>query len=196
MIENKIWNNDPTQNVIGADEVGRGSFAGPIVACAVKINKSHDYLLGEVKDSKKLSEKKRNKIFEEISNTNISYSISECSNKIIDEVGISKANKLVLENSIEEIYTGIEKVFVDHFKIYKFSAVSLVRGEDNSKAIALASIIAKVYRDNLMVDFAKEYPNYLFESNKGYGTKAHRESIKKYGLTELHRNSFNLMPNI
>jgi len=195
MIENKIWNKDPGQYVIGADEVGRGSFAGPIVASAVKINKSHEYLLGEVKDSKKLSEKKRNKIFEETTKSNISYSISECSNKIIDEVGISKANKLVLENSIEEIFTGTEKVYVDHFKIYKFSSVSLIRGEDNSKAIALASIIAKVYRDNLMIEYSKKYPNYLFENNKGYGTKAHRESIKKYGLTELHRSSFNLMPN-
>ncbi len=196
MIENKVWSNNPNQYVIGADEVGRGSFAGPIVASAVKINKSHEYLLEEVKDSKKLSEKKRKAIFEKISNTNISYSISECSNKIIDEVGISKANKLVLENSIEEIYTGNEKVYVDHFKINKFSSVSLVRGEDNSKAIALASIIAKVYRDNLMIEFAKNYPNYFFENNKGYGTKAHRESIKKFGLTDLHRNSFNLMPNI
>ena len=195
MIENTIWNNDPGQYVVGADEVGRGSFAGPIVASAVKINKSHEYLLGEVKDSKKLSEKKRNKIFEQISKSNISYSISECSNKIIDEVGISKANKIVLENSIEEIFTGTEKVYVDHFKIYKFSAVSLVRGEDNSKAIALASIIAKVYRDNLMIELSKKYPHYLFERNKGYGTKAHRESIKKYGLTELHRSSFNLTPN-
>jgi len=195
MIENKIWNNDPSQYVIGADEVGRGSFAGPIVASAVKINKTHEYLLGEVKDSKKLSEKKRNKIFEQISKSNISYSISECSNKIIDEVGISKANKLVLENSIEELFTGTEKVYVDHFKIYKFSSVSLVRGEDNSKAIALASIIAKVYRDNLMIEYSKKYPHYLFENNKGYGTKAHRESIKKNGLTELHRSSFNLMPN-
>ena len=166
MIENKIWNNDPSQNVIGADEVGRGSFAGPIVACAVKINKSHDYLLGEVKDSKKLSEKKRNKIFEEISNTNISYSISECSNKIIDEIGISKSTELVLDKSIGKIYTGNEKVYVDHFKIYNYSSVSLIRGEDNSKAIALASIIAKVHRDNIMKDLSIHYPNYLFEKNK------------------------------
>ena len=71
----------------------------------------------------------------------------------------------------------------------------MVRGEDNSKAIALASIIAKVYRDNLMIEYSKKYPHYLFEKNKGYGTKAHRESINKYGLTELHRSSFNLMPN-
>ena len=86
-------------------------------------------------------------------------------------------------------------MYVDHFKINKFSSVSLVRGEDNSKAIALASIIAKVYRDNLMKKLSKKYPQYLFENNKGYGTQAHRESIEKYGLTEIHRRSFNLEPN-
>ena len=195
MIENKIWLKNKNQFVIGADEVGRGSFAGPIVAAAVKINKSHEYLLTEVKDSKKLSEKKRKEIFDLISINKITYSISECPNTIIDEIGISEANKMVLENSIEEIYTGNEKVYVDHFKINKFSSVSLVRGEDNSKAIALASIIAKVYRDNLMVKYSSEFPQYLFEKNKGYGTQAHRESINKYGLTKIHRKSFNLMPS-
>ena len=195
MIENKIWLKNKNQFVIGADEVGRGSFAGPIVAAAVKINKSHEYLLTEVKDSKKLSEKKRKEIFDLISINKITYSISECPNTIIDEIGISEANKMVLENSIEEIYTGNEKVYVDHFKINKFSSVSLVRGEDNSKAIALASIIAKVYRDNLMVKYSLEFPQYLFEKNKGYGTQAHRESINKYGLTKIHRKSFNLRPS-
>ena len=196
MIENKIWLNNPNQYIIGADEVGRGSFAGPIVAAAVKIKKSHENLLTEVKDSKKLSEKKRNEIFTLISNNNISYSISECSNNIIDDIGITKANELVLENSIKELYSGNEKVYVDHFKIKKFSSVSLVRGEDSSKAIALASIIAKVYRDNLMIKASNNYPEYLFEKNKGYGTKAHRESIAKFGLTDIHRKSFNLKPNI
>ena len=86
-------------------------------------------------------------------------------------------------------------MYVDHFKINKFSSVSLLRGEDNSKAIALASIIAKVYRDNLMKELSKKYPQYVFENNKGYGTQAHRESIEKYGLTEIHRRSFNLEPN-
>ncbi len=195
MIENKIWLKNKNQFVIGADEVGRGSFAGPIVAAAVKINKSHEDLLTEVKDSKKLSEKKRKEIFDLISINKITYSISECPNTIIDEIGISEANKMVLENSIEEIYTGNEKVYVDHFKINKFSSVSLVRGEDNSKAIALASIIAKVYRDNLMVRYSSEFPQYLFEKNKGYGTQAHRESINKYGLTKIHRKSFNLRPS-
>ncbi len=195
MIENKIWLKNKNQFVIGADEVGRGSFAGPIVAAAVKINKSHEYLLTEVKDSKKLSEKKRKEIFDLISINKITYSISECPNTIIDEIGISEANKMVLENSIEEIYTGNEKVYVDHFKINKFSSVSLVSGEDNSKAIALASIIAKVYRDNLMVRYSSEFPQYLFEKNKGYGTQAHRESINKYGLTKIHRTSFNLRPS-
>ena len=89
MIEHEIWDDNPHQYVIGADEVGRGSFAGPIVGAAVKINKSHEDLLVEVKDSKKLSEKKRNQIYELISNNNVAYSISECSNNIIDEVARS-----------------------------------------------------------------------------------------------------------
>ena len=131
------------------------------LAIAVKINKSHEDLLIEVKDSKKLSEKKRNQIFELISNNNVVYSISECSNNIIDEIGISEANKIVLENSIKEIYTGAEKVYVDHFKINDFKAISVVRGEDNCRAIALASIIAKVLRDNLMIKFSYKINNFV-----------------------------------
>ena len=133
---------------------------------------------------------KRNEIFTLISNNNISYSISECSNNIIDDIGITKANELVLENSIKELYSGNEKVYVDHFKIKKFSSVSLVRGEDSSKAIALASIIAKVYRDNLMIKASNNYPEYLFEKNKGYGTKTHMDALKEYGSTYGHRLSF------
>ncbi len=194
MIEYKIWNENPKQEIIGADEVGRGSFAGPIVGAAVKINIQHKNLLQNVKDSKKLSEKKRNKIYDEVLNTDIEYSISECSNKIIDEIGISKSNELVLEKSIGKIYTGNERVYVDHFKIYNYSSVSLIRGEDHSKAIALASIIAKVHRDNIMKDLSLVYPKYLFEKNKGYGTKQHRENLIKYGISDVHRNSFNLLP--
>ena len=196
MIEDKVWSEDPAKYIIGADEVGRGSFAGPICAAAVKINYSHLALLNNVKDSKKLSAKKREEIFSMVEENNIEYSFNESSNTFIDQFGIKNANEKVLTDSISDIYTGNEIVYVDHFKINDFKSISVVRGEDNCRAIALASIIAKVYRDKLMVEYSKEYPNYLFENNKGYGTKAHRESIKKYGLTELHRNSFNLMPNI
>ena len=194
MIEDKIWSEDPNKFIIGADEVGRGSFAGPICAAAVRINYSHLEYLSSVKDSKKLSAKKREAIFSIVQKNNIEYSFKELSNTFIDQFGIKNANEKVLTDSISDIYTGREAVYVDHFKINDFKSISVVRGEDNCRAIALASIIAKVIRDNLMIKYAEKYPEYLFEKNKGYGTKDHRKAISKYGLSNIHRKSFNLKP--
>ena len=194
MIEDKVWSEDPAKYIIGADEVGRGSFAGPICAAAVKINYSHLALLTNVKDSKKLSAKKREEIFSMVEENNIEYSFKESSNTFIDQFGIKNANEKVLTDSISDIYTGNEIVYVDHFKINDFKSISVVRGEDNCRAIALASIIAKVLRDNLMIKFSEKYPEYSFEKNKGYGTKDHREAISKYGLSNIHRKSFSLKP--
>ena len=194
MIEDKIWSENPNKFIVGADEVGRGSFAGPICAAAVKINYSHLELLANVKDSKKLSPKKREEIFSIVQKNNIQYSFKEASNTFIDQFGIKNANEKVLNDSISDIYTGNEAVYVDHFKINDFKAISVVRGEDNCRAIALASIIAKVLRDNLMIKFSEKYPEYSFEKNKGYGTKDHRKAISKYGLSNIHRKSFSLTP--
>ena len=194
MIEDKIWSENPNMFIVGADEVGRGSFAGPICAAAVKINYSHLELLINVKDSKKLSAKKREEIFSIVQKNNIQYSFKEASNTFIDQFGIKNANEKVLNDSISDIYTGNEAVYVDHFKINDFKAISVVRGEDNCRAIALASIIAKVLRDNLMIKFSEKYPEYSFEKNKGYGTKDHRKAISKYGLSDIHRKSFSLKP--
>ena len=194
MIEDKVWREDPAKYIIGADEVGRGSFAGPICAAAVKINYSHLALLTNVKDSKKLSAKKREEIFSMVEENNIEYSFNESSNTFIDQFGIKNANEKVLTDSISDIYTGNEIVYVDHFKINDFKSISVVRGEDNCRAIALASIIAKVLRDNLMIKYSEKYPEYSFEKNKGYGTKDHREAISKYGLSNIHRKSFSLKP--
>ena len=194
MIEDKVWFEDPAKYIIGADEVGRGSFAGPICAAAVKINYSHLALLTNVKDSKKLSAKKREEIFSMVEENNIKYSFNESSNTFIDQFGIKNANEKVLTDSISDIYTGNEIVYVDHFKINDFKSISVIRGEDNCRAIALASIIAKVLRDNLMIKFSEKYPEYSFEKNKGYGTKDHREAISKYGLSNIHRKSFSLKP--
>ena len=194
MIEDKIWLEDPNKYIIGADEVGRGSFAGPICASAVKIKYSHLELLSNVKDSKKLSAKKREEIYSMVQNNNIEYSFKESSNIFIDQFGIKNANEKVLTESISDIYTGNEIVYVDHFKINDFKSISVVRGEDNCRAIALASIVAKVLRDNLMIKFSESYPEYSFEKNKGYGTRDHREAIAKYGLSNIHRKSFSLKP--
>ena len=194
MIEDKVWSEDPAKYIRGAEEERRGSFAGPICAAAVKINYSHLALLTNVKDSKKLSAKKREEIFSMVEENNIEYSFNESSNTFIDQFGIKNANEKVLTDSISDIYTGNEIVYVDHFKINDFKSISVVRGEDNCRAIALASIIAKVLRDNLMIKFSEKYPEYSFEKNKGYGTKDHREAISKYGLSNIHRKSFSLKP--
>lgn len=194
MIELNIWKQNPQQFIIGADEVGRGCFAGPIVGCAVKISSKDKKYLSEVKDSKKLSSKKRNIIFNDIQKADIVYALSICDNTQIDKYGIQKANKVVLSDSINKIKKGTEKIYVDHFKINISNAISLTRGEDKSLAIALASIIAKVSRDNYMIKISNKYPEYDFASNKGYGTLVHRNAIAKYGITDLHRKSFNLKP--
>jgi len=194
MIEDKIWNTNPSTYIIGSDEVGRGSFAGPIGAASVRINYEHKDLLLDVKDSKKLSPKKRNQIFELVQESEIEYSYVERDNEFIDLYGIKLANEKVLEDSISSIFQDGDIVYVDHFKITKFNAISLIRGEDNCRPIALASIIAKVLRDNFMIEISNKYNRYAFEKNKGYGTKEHRLAIKKYGLSDVHRKSFNLMP--
>ena len=194
MIEDKIWNTNPSTYIIGSDEVGRGSFAGPIGAASVRINYEHKDLLLDVKDSKKLSPKKRNQIFELVHESEIEYSYVERDNEFIDLYGIKLANEKVLEDSISSIFQDGDIVYVDHFKISKFNAISLIRGEDNCRPIALASIIAKVLRDNFMIEISNKYNRYAFEKNKGYGTKEHRLAIEKYGLSDVHRKSFNLMP--
>ena len=194
MIEDKIWSANPSTYIIGSDEVGRGSFAGPIGAASVRINYEYIDLLLDVKDSKKLSPKKRNQIFELVQESEIEYSYVERNNEFIDLYGIKLANEKVLEDSISSIFQDGDIVYVDHFKISKFNAISLIRGEDNCRPIALASIIAKVLRDNFMIEISNKYSRYAFDKNKGYGTKEHRLAIKKYGLTDVHRKSFNLMP--
>ena len=194
MIEDKIWEKDPQKYIIGSDEVGRGSFAGPICASAVKINHKQLHLLDSVKDSKKLSAKKREEIYEIVIKNNIEFSFEEASNTYIDNFGIKNANEKVLNDSISRLYTGGEVVYVDHFKIKNLNSISVVRGEDNCRAIALASIVAKVLRDKLMVDFSMDFPEYSLDKNKGYGTKEHRQAIFNYGLSEIHRKSFSLKP--
>ena len=194
MIEDKIWKSNPSNYIIGSDEVGRGSFAGPIGAASVRVNYESIDLLMDVKDSKKLSPKKRNQIFELVQEKEIEYSYKERDNKFIDLYGIKLANEKVLEDSISSIFQDGDIVYVDHFKISKFNAISILRGEDNCRPIALASIVAKVLRDNFMIEISEEYNRYAFARNKGYGTKEHRLAIQKYGLSDFHRKSFNLMP--
>ncbi len=194
MIEDKIWREDPNKYIIGVDEVGRGSFAGPISAAAVRVNYYDLQKINGIKDSKKLSEKKRNEIYNLVLENNINFSYNSCSNKAIDLYGIKTANEKVLKDSINDLFKSKDLVYVDHFKIDKFNAVSVIKGEDNCLPIALASIVAKVLRDEFMKNLPDKYEVYNLNQNKGYGTKEHRDAIKKYGITDLHRKSFSLMP--
>ena len=133
--------------------------------------------LSTCKRTQKNCPKKKKKIYELAIDNQIQFSFIESSNKEIDKFGIKYSNEKVLTKSIEEVYSNGDVVYVDHFKINNFHSISLVKGEDNSRPIALASIIAKVLRDKLMIEFSKKYPEYLFEKNKGYGTKDHRACI-------------------
>ncbi len=183
------------QPVAGVDEVGRGPLAGPVVAAAVIID-IHNIPDG-INDSKKLSKKNRLKISDEIKKHSI-YSIAEASVKEIDEINILQASLLAMKRAIEGLSKKPITVLVDgKFKPKtNLSTHSIIKGDTQSLSIAASSIIAKVYRDNLMRDFSKKYPEYLWEKNAGYGTKEHLLAIKKCGITPIHRKSFKPIHNI
>ncbi len=184
--------------IAGVDEVGRGPLAGPVVAAACIFDRDVD-IVG-IDDSKKLSEKKREQFFDEIKDKALAYGIGEASCEVIDEINILEATKLAMKRAIEEAGKMLESKGRDRIQIVIFDAVkiadldkeqmSVIKGDQTYFSVAAASILAKVTRDNLMKEYDKVYPEYGFASNKGYGTKAHYEGIKKAGITEIHRKSF------
>ena len=184
--------------IAGVDEVGRGPLAGPVVAAACIFDRDVD-IVG-IDDSKKLSEKKREQFFDEIKDKALAYGIGEASCEVIDEINILEATKLAMRKAIEEADKMLESKGRDKIQIVVFDAVkindlekeqmSVIKGDQTYFSVAAASILAKVTRDNLMKEYDKVYPEYGFASNKGYGTKAHYEGIKKAGITEIHRKSF------
>lgn len=184
--------------IAGVDEVGRGPLAGPVVAAAVVLPADFD-LLG-VDDSKKLSEKKRELLFDQILEKAICYGIAEKDNHIIDEINILEATKLAMREAIEKADAMLKEKMgreIDFvlFDAMKIDAVdkpqqSLIKGDAKSVSIAAASIIAKVTRDRQMIRYHETYPYYGFASNKGYGTKAHYAGLEEHGVTPIHRDSF------
>ena len=184
--------------IAGVDEVGRGPLAGPVVAAACIFDRDVD-IVG-IDDSKKLSEKKREQFFDEIKDKALAYGIGEASCEVIDEINILEATKLAMKRAIDEADKLLESKGRDRIQIVIFDAVkindlkkeqmSVIKGDQTYFSVAAASILAKVTRDNLMKEYDKVYPEYGFASNKGYGTKAHYEGIKKAGITEIHRKSF------
>ena len=175
--------------VAGVDEVGRGPLAGPVVCCAV-IMPLDDIIQG-VDDSKKLSEKKREGLSELIKERAISYCIYEVWQDEIDKINILEAVKKCMTKAVEGLSVKPDITLVDGVDTHLgINAEYVIKGDLNSYTIGCASIVAKVYRDNLMKDYAKEFPNYGFEKHKGYGTKTHIEKIKEIGPCKLHRKTF------
>lgn len=175
--------------IAGVDEVGRGPLAGPVV-CASCIMPLDDIIEG-VDDSKKLSEKKREVLFEKIKEKAISYHIQEISQSEIDKINILEAVKKCMTQAVLGLKVKPDITIVDGVNTHlEINAHYVVKGDSLSYIVGCASILAKVYRDNLMKEYAKEYSEYGFEKHKGYGTKAHIEKIKEIGPCILHRRTF------
>ena len=175
--------------IAGIDEVGRGPLAGPVV-CAIVIMPLDDIIDG-IDDSKKLSQKKRENLDKIIREKAISYKICEIDESRIDEINFLNATKECMLRCIEEIEVKPDIVLVDAVKLdTSVPTYPIIKGDLLSYSIGCASIIAKVYRDNLMVEYGKLYPEYDFKGNKGYGTKKHTTAIKEIGPCKIHRRSF------
>ena len=178
--------------IAGVDEVGRGPLAGPVVCAAVIMPLDEESIIVGVDDSKKLSAKKREQLAEEIKKSALAYTIVEVSEKDIDEINILEATKLGMKRAIETLEKQPDVVLTDGNMTINIAHKqhSVIHGDALSYSIGAASIIAKVYRDNLMVEYAKLYPHYAFEKNMGYGTAAHIQGIKEHGLCPIHRRTF------
>ncbi|HHW30531.1 MAG TPA: ribonuclease HII [Clostridiaceae bacterium] len=176
--------------VAGVDEAGRGPLAGPVVAAAVILPRG--IFIEKLNDSKKLTAKKREELFEIITHEALAYSLGIVDEKSIDRVNILNATKDAMEKAIQNLSITPDIVLIDAVKLdnIKVPQLSIVKGDQLSISIAAASILAKVTRDRIMEDMSEKYPQYGFAKHKGYGTKEHIEAIKKYGLCPIHRISF------
>lgn len=176
--------------ICGIDEAGRGPLAGPVYAAAVIL--PPDCVIDGLNDSKKLTEKKREKLFGEIKEKALAYGIASADEKEIDEINILNATFLAMKRAVDSLSVKPDLALIDgnqkpHTGIEE---VTVVKGDAKSMSIAAASVLAKVSRDRFMLETAKKYPQYEFERHKGYGTKLHYEKISQYGVCEIHRRTF------
>ena len=176
--------------ICGVDEAGRGPLAGPVCAAAVIL--PPDTVVDGVNDSKKLTEKKREALFDVIKETAVSYCIAYASVEEIESINILNATMLAMKRAVEGLDVKADYAMIDGNKMppLDIDGETIVKGDAKSMSIACASILAKVSRDRLLYEYAKEYPQYQFDKHKGYGTAAHREAIIKYGPCPYHRMSF------
>ncbi|MBT3181326.1 MAG: ribonuclease HII [Deltaproteobacteria bacterium] len=178
------------RSVAGVDEVGRGPLAGPVVAAAVILPEGL-YLEG-LRDSKKLTAKKRDRFYDDILNVAISYAVALVEPEEIDRINILKASLLAMKNAVCKLKTNPEYILIDGINEieHHLPQKTITGGDDLSQSIAAASVVAKVTRDRMMCEFENIYPQFTFSAHKGYGTRAHYSEISRYGLTPLHRRSF------
>ena len=188
-IENTYYS-DTVTYICGVDEAGRGPLAGPVCAAAVILPR--DLEIPGLTDSKKLTDKKRRELFPIIKEQAIAYGIGFASEQEIDEINILQATFLAMQRAIDQLEGKADLALIDGNRQRDFGlpAVTVVKGDSLSASIAAASVLAKVSRDDLMLEMAETYPEYGFEIHKGYGTKAHYEALRKYGASPIHRQSF------
>lgn len=191
-----MYENEALKNgykiIAGMDEAGRGPLAGAVYTAMVVMPLENDKIIHGVNDSKKLTPKKREELFDQIINTAVAYVICPVDEKIIDSINILEATKLGMQNCLEQISIKPDMCLVDYVSGLNLPIdfKTIVKGDAKSYNIACASILAKVARDKYMNQLSKNYPQYGFEKHKGYGTKLHYEQIKKFGISPVHRKSF------
>ena len=188
-IENSFYS-DEIQVICGVDEAGRGPLAGPVCAAAVILPK--DLQIPGLTDSKKLTDKKRRELFPLIQEQALAYGIGFATEQEIDEINILQATFLAMQRALEQLNIKPDLALIDgnREKDFGIPVKTVVKGDSLSANIAAASILAKVTRDNLMVEMAANYPQYGFEIHKGYGTKAHYAALREHGACPIHRMSF------
>ena len=188
-IENSLYS-EGYKMICGVDEAGRGPLAGPVCAAAVILPKGLE--LPGLNDSKKLTDKKRRELFPIIKEQAVAYGIGLASHEEIDEINILQATYLAMERAIAQLNGKADFALIDgnRAKDFGLPVRTVVKGDSLSASIAAASVLAKVTRDDIMLEMAEKYPEYGFEVHKGYGTKAHYDALRTHGHSEIHRMSF------
>ena len=183
-----LLNNKGYNLIAGTDEAGRGPLCGPVVAAAVILPKG--YSLEGLTDSKKLTEKQREKFFEIIKKDAISYSISVIDNKKIDEINILEASRLGMNTAVDNLKVKPDFIITDAMDLRRENSLGIIKGDAKSITIAAASVLAKVTRDHIMDEYDKIYPQYEYKKHKGYPTKRHLELLEKYGILDIYRTTY------
>ena len=178
------------KTVCGVDEAGRGPLAGPVYAAAVILPENYTHPV--LNDSKKLTEKKRDEVYDDIIRDAVAYSVGFATEKEIDEINILNATFLAMKRAVDGLSVKPDLAYIDGNQYPKTGVkeVTIIKGDAKCMSVAAASVLAKVSRDRFMLEMAEKYPEYQFPKHKGYGTKLHYEMIEKYGVSEIHRKSF------